>query len=762
MLQELILILTQFGGGPGDPANNVVRFLLAACFWGILFLVSYRMWRSTNDRRHLIFSVSAAVGASRELFMFMAEYGSFRGYISYPVIFRYYPPIEHSVETLSIVLMGYAFIRFYFNFDRFSRLFLIGSSSITALTYIVIAPSWASFLDFSIKASLTGGPFIGAQFHHFPGDLVFRIIGVIVSLFILSSFLYAHSKSIKVPWLAFCAFLLFFFDHGLQGVNDLCNDRYAPIFAPLRHCFHIIAIAMLVGVYWWEVTRQLNNRERLLQSLVDAIPDHIFYKNTESVYLGCNQTFADCFVGKPKHEIIGRCEQDLIKDPVLAEQMIRFDREVISTGKSRTFEVPCTLADGSQAVLETIKTPFHDSYGHTAGVIGVSRDISARKNLEEQLRHSQKMEAIGQLAGGVAHDFNNILTVIIGYSTLIQLELGPDHPEAANLNQVLASSGRAIKLVQNLMSFSRRENLAAKSSDLNIIVNNMRDFLQRLITEDIQLRTICFDSQLSIYADSGQIEQVLTNLVANARDAMPKGGQLTISTQKVELDDDFRKTHGFGIPGTYALLTVADSGQGMDGCTCIRIFEPFYTTKEVGKGTGLGLAIVYGIIKQHKGYITVSSEPGKGTVFFVYLPILQKDNKELTAEAVAAFPATGSETILVVEDEPAVRAVVESTLRRFGYSVIIAIDGQDAVNTFAAARSRISLVLMDIIMPVMNGKDAADEIRKIQPDAKILFTSGYTADIIRSRGELEEGEELLLKPVNPLDLARKARQMLDR
>jgi len=761
MLHELTLIFTQFGGGPGDPANNVVRFLLAAFFWGVLFLVSFRMWRSSNDRRHLLFSVSAAVGASRELFMFTAEYGSFRGYIPYHVIFRYYPPIEHSVETLSIVLMGYAFIRFYFNYDRFSRIFLIGSSLVTALTYVIIAPMWTNFLDLSIRASLSEGPFIGAQFHGFIGDLVFRIIGVIVTLFILASFLYAHGRSIKVPWLAFCAFFLFFLDHGLQGVNDLCNDRYAPLFGPLRHCLHTGAIVLLVGVYWWEVTRQFNNRERLLQSLLDAIPDHIFYKNTESVYLGCNQTFADRFIGKPKEEIIGRCEEELFADPLPAEQFSRSDREVIATGRSHTFELSCRLADGSQAVLETVKTPFHDFFGNIAGVIGVSRDISERKNLEDQLRHSQKMEAIGQLAGGVAHDFNNILTAIIGFSSLVKLAIGPKHPQAANLSQILASSDRAAKLVQNLMAFSRRENLAASYNDLNTIVLNLQDFLKRIITEDIHLRTLCCESNLSIYVDKGQIDQVVTNLIANARDAMPKGGQLTIATRQTELDDNFTKTNGFGTPGRYALLTVTDSGLGMDESTCKRIFEPFFTTKEVGKGTGLGLAIVYGIIKQHNGFISVASEPLRGTTFQIYLPIVENKDQDLKAEDGAIHPANGTETILIAEDDPVVRAVVEAILLKFGYTVIIAVDGQDAVRKFAAARNRISLVMMDIIMPVMNGKDAADEIRRIQPGTKILFTSGYTADIICSRGELEEGEELLLKPVTPLDLSLKLRQMLD-
>lgn len=761
MLQELILILTQFGGGPGDPANNVVRFLLAAFFWGVLFLVSYRMWRSTNDRRHLLFSISAAVGASRELFMFTAEYGSFRGYIPYQSIFRYYPPIEHSVETLSIILMGYAFLRFYFNYEKFSRFFLICSSLLTMLTYIIIAPLWTSFLDESIQASLTGGPFIGAQFHGFVGDLVYRILGVIVTLFVLAAFLNARSRTIRVPWLAFFAFFLFFLDHGLQAVNDLCNDRFAPIFGPLRHCLHTIAIVQLVGVYWWEVTRQLNNREKLLNSLLDAIPDHIFYRNTQNVYLGCNQTFAEQFIGKPKDEIVGRNVRELLTDPQLADKLDLAAREVLATGTSLTFELPCTLADGSHAILETVKTPFHDADGHIAGVIGVSRDIRERRILEEQLRHSQKMDAIGKLAGGVAHDFNNILTVIIGYANLLRAGVAADHPIAAPLDEILTSSNRATKLVQNLMAFSRRESLAASLYDFNAIIRNLRDFLQRLITEDIEFSCDCCESELTVYVDNSQIEQVLTNLVANARDAMPKGGKLVIATRRFEPDDNFIKTHDLAVPGPYALLTVTDSGHGIDDATCKRIFEPFFTTKEVGKGTGLGLAIVYGIIKQHKGHIYVFSEPGKGTTFEIYLPIAEPVPAGKLTTAADHAPATGSETILFAEDQPDVRAVVEMILQNYGYRVIMAEDGIEAVQKFKEESGQIALVLMDIIMPGMNGKDAAEEIRKIRPGTKILFTSGYTADIIRSRGELEEGEEMLLKPVKPIDLSRKIRQMLE-
>jgi len=761
MLQEFLLILTQFGGGPGDPANNVVRFLLAAFFWGILLLVSYRMWLSTQDRRHLFFSISAAVGISRELFMFTAEYGSHRGFISFANIFRYYPPLEHACATLSILLMGYAFLRFYFNFEKIARLFLIGSLFVTFLTYSIVAPLWISYLEATARASATGHSYMGAHFHSFPGDLAFRVIGSMVTLLILAAFLYAQNRSIKVPWLAFLAFIFFFLDDALQAVNDLCNDRYTPIFAPLRHCLHIAGIAQLVGVYWWEITRQFNEKKHLLQAVLDAIPDQIFYKNIDGIYEGCNQTFAEFFFGRPKNQIIGYSDKNLVSDASIVERHICSDQTIIATNTSHSDELPYTLSDGKQAVLETIKTPFHDSYGNVVGLIGVSRDISERRKLEEQLRHSQKMEAVGQLAGGVAHDFNNILTAIIGYAALMELEIGPQHHQSYHLTQIQHASERAAKLVQNLMSFSRRETLSASSYDLNSIVGNLKDFLHRLITEDINFSAICCESVLNVHVDKGQIEQVLTNLVANARDAMPTGGELNVSTQLSALDESFIRMHGYGTPGSYALVTMTDNGHGMDEKTCKRIFDPFFTTKEVGKGTGLGLAIVYGIIKQHGGYITVSSTQGAGTTFRIYLPITIPESDECKQVTTATVIEKGSETILVVEDDPVVRDVVETTLRKFNYLVITAVDGLDAVNQFSSNNSSVDLVLMDIIMPRMNGKQAAEEIKKIRPGIRILFTSGHTADIIHRRGELEEGEEMMLKPVKPIEMLRTIRRMLD-
>ena len=393
-------------------------------------------------------------------------------------------------------------------------------------------------------------------------------------------------------------------------------------------------------------------------------------------------------------------------------------------------------------------------------LLSIAFDVTERLKLEEQLRHSQKLEAVGLLAGGVAHDFNNILTVIGGYCELLKLDLEQGDPVRDKVVQISAAADRASNLTRSLLAFSRKGEVKAAAANINELVRGVEKFLQRIIGEDIALGTSLTDDPLWAVVDPGQIEQVLMNLAANARDAMPKGGRLLVQTERHEIDAAFAHAHGFGAPGLYALITISDTGEGMDAETKERIFDPFFTTKVVGKGTGLGLAIVYGIVSQHKGFMNVYSEPGVGTAFRIYLPALTSCAEAAVDTAAAAHEVRGHETILVAEDDPHVLDLVSSILAQYGYKVVHAANGLEAVQKFR--EREVNLVLMDIIMPVMNGKQAAEKIRLLQPEARILFTSGYTADIIRSRSELEVGAELVMKPVKPSVLLEKIREMLDR
>ncbi|QEM70193.1 response regulator [Geobacter sp. FeAm09] len=395
-------------------------------------------------------------------------------------------------------------------------------------------------------------------------------------------------------------------------------------------------------------------------------------------------------------------------------------------------------------------------------LLSLAHDMTEQRTMEEQLRQAQKMEAIGQLAGGVAHDFNNVLTVIMGYCNLLQMDPKLDERQRDEVEQIVASSEKAAQLTRGLLTFGRKEVMDFRPANLNDIVQHVQKFLVRVIGEDIQLRTLCDGPAITVCVDSAQIEQVLINLATNARDAMQKGGLLSIETGIRDVGDAFLHAHGYGEPGRYACIAVSDSGCGMDEPTRKRIFEPFFTTKEEGRGTGLGMAIVYGIVKQHNGFINVYSEPGQGTTFRIYIPVSGQGPGPQQEAAEPAAPEVGTETILIAEDEVDVRGLMENILTRYGYQVILAEDGQEAVEKFTTNRGKIHLVLMDVIMPRKSGQEAVAEIRRLQPDMKVCYASGYTADFIRNRGVIDEGIELIMKPVQPLELLRKVREILDR
>jgi signal transduction histidine kinase len=398
--------------------------------------------------------------------------------------------------------------------------------------------------------------------------------------------------------------------------------------------------------------------------------------------------------------------------------------------------------------------------GEAVRMAGAISDVTERWCMEEQLRQAQKMEAVGQLAGGVAHDFNNILTVVAGYANILKMDLVRESKQLEVVEQIIIAAERAAQLTRGLLAFSRKQAMAPRRANLSEIVQHVEKFLVRVIGEDIQLRTELCPEALPVKVDIGQIEQVLINLAANARDAMDKGGVFTIVTGFHDPDDPFLRSQLCGPRGRYAVVTVSDTGRGMDAETRKRIFEPFFTTKELGKGTGLGMAIVYGIMQQHNGLISVNGSPGAGATFRIYLPIVEDQHSGLCQVMDQAQPKPGTETILVAEDDPSVRDLVEMVLRKFGYQVILAEDGQDVIEKFRANREGIGLILMDIIMPKKNGIEAYAEISRLQPETKVLFTSGYTSDFIQSRG-VDQEVDLIMKPVQPLELLRRVREILE-
>jgi PAS domain S-box-containing protein len=516
-----------------------------------------------------------------------------------------------------------------------------------------------------------------------------------------------------------------------------------------------------------DITRRKRTEESLqanlnfLQVMIDTIPTPVFYRDANGVFLGFNKAF-ESVVGSTGPELIGKTIDDVAPRHI-ADMCHEADMALLQQDDQlHAYESSVVYADGTAHDVIFNKAAFQNPDGSPGGVVEVMIDISERKKLEEQLFHAQKMEAVGQLAGGIAHDFNNILSAIIGYGSILQMRVKQDDPLRHNIDQILGSADRAATLTQSLLSFSRKQIINLKPLKLNKVVEKTRNFLTRLIGEDIELRTILSSLDPTVLADAGQVEQVLMNLATNARDVMPEGGTLFLETDSVELDEAFVKEHPYGKPGTYMLLSVTDSGAGMDEQTRARIFEPFFTTKELGKGTGLGLAIVYGIIKQHHGYIHVYSEKGMGTTFKIYLPVIEDKVEGKKEEALEQEVIGGGETILVAEDDATVRKLVTTVLRSFGYTVIEAADGDEAVARFSEHADSIDLVLTDTIMPKKNGREAFGEMRKIRPDVPALFTSGYSKEVLRNKKVIDDDPDFILKPVTPRELLKRVRETLDR
>jgi two-component system, cell cycle sensor histidine kinase and response regulator CckA len=493
----------------------------------------------------------------------------------------------------------------------------------------------------------------------------------------------------------------------------------------------------------------------------------IFQITREGRYLNANRAFAG-MLGFNSPEEMMRAIPDMREGQhVNLEDWRRFRSALAEGGLIEGFETQLWRADRDEVWISMNMRATRDKAGSILQWEGTAEDITLRKKaedektrLESQLRQSQKMEAIGTLAGGIAHDFNNILTAIIGYASLLQMDMQKTDPKRIYIDQILSSGQKAANLTQSLLAFSRKQVMELKALKMKTVLKEMEKMLPRLLTEDIDLKIEPIDDRLTIMADLTQIDQVLLNLATNARDAMPKGGRLIIEAREVWIDDGLAEDRGLAAGGNYVLLSVTDTGAGMNAKTKEKIFEPFFTTKEAGKGTGLGLSTVYGIVKQHDGYIGVDSAPDRGTTFMIYLP----SAKARAVEVIEADKdlAYGTETILVAEDNTDLRILMKDVLSRGGYTVIDAVDGEDAIQRFTEHKDSIDLLILDVVMPRKNGKAVAEEIRKIRPGAKVLFTSGYTGDVVLDKGIHNEAVDFLKKPLPPEEMLRKIREVLDR
>ncbi|MBZ5698152.1 MAG: PAS domain S-box protein [Acidobacteriia bacterium] len=501
----------------------------------------------------------------------------------------------------------------------------------------------------------------------------------------------------------------------------------------------------------------LRTSEGKYRQIVETSNEGIWMLDPDGKTIFANRQMAQ-MLGYSEEELSRLSLFDLTYDSDLADARARMER--LRMGEAVQRDLRYRRKDGSELWALASSAPVFDAAGKNAGMLGMLSDITERKRLEKQFRQAQKMEAVGQLAGGVAHDFNNLLGVIIGYSELVEESLKPDDPLRPKIEEIKKAGERGASLTRQLLAFSRQQVLEPKILNLNSVVADVQKMLQRLISEDIELITNCQPNLALVKVDRGQIEQVIMNLAVNARDAMPNGGKLRIETANVDLDDFYARQHAPMVPGSFVMLVITDTGMGMDAETQTHIFEPFFTTKEQGKGTGLGLATVYGIVKQSGGYVWVYSELGQGTIFKIYLPQVQ-------GEAEKEKPSIGpdklvkeTETILLVEDEEALRKMTHELLEQSGYTVLEASDGLEALEIAWQHKGPIHLLLTDVVMPRMSGPALAKPAAALHPELKVLYMSGYTGYSYVSQGLVSSESELLQKPFTRDTLLRKIREVL--
>jgi two-component system cell cycle sensor histidine kinase/response regulator CckA len=500
-------------------------------------------------------------------------------------------------------------------------------------------------------------------------------------------------------------------------------------------------------------------RLRLQAAALEATANAIVITDRQGMILWTNPAFTE-LTGYAAEEAFGHSPRFLSSgkhDHAFYKKLW----QEITTGNTWQGEIVNRRKDGTLYTEEMTITPVHASGGEITHFVAIKQDVTKRKLLEDQFRQSQKMEAVGRLAGGVAHDFNNALAVITSYAELLQMKMPPDEPLRKHVQQVLKASDRAASLTRQLLAFSRKQTIEPSVLDLNSIVTEVDKMLRRLIGEDIELSFKNGSDLKCVKADRGQVEQILMNLAVNARDAMPDGGKLLIETANVELDEIYVRQHPYAKTGRYVMLSVSDTGCGMNKEVQAHIFDPFFTTKDVGKGTGPGLSTVYGIVKQSDGHISVYSEVGKGAAFRIYFPEVPAVVDSPGTESVVNLLPSGTETILLVEDEDSLREVTRDFLQNGGYEVLEADSGESALELTKQYQGRLDLLLTDVIMPGISGRQLADQLVPSRPEMKILFMSGYTQELVGHHGVLTPETVLLEKPFGVESLLTKIREVLD-
>ena len=635
-------------------------------------------------------------------------------------------------------------------------LFFLHLAGLTIVLYSVTGTDWETLLLFFVTVFMAT---LGEDVPRSVG-FAFGMSALYVGLQLSrdGSFLHSPESLLRIPLFLVTAVLCGFLaqelrrhSYQVRGLKDIQRA--------LQPGIGTSPVVSARRVNWLAAARDLEQRFR--NTLLD-LNAAVWEMDVPTLKMTFMSDHAEQLLGHPVEKWLGEVDFWAMHiHPEDRDHVVEVSRKAISEGRDHSFEYRALAADGRVVWLRDIIRVVRDRKGRIRQLRGVMVDITAQKQLEEEFRQSQKMEAVGRLAGGVAHDFNNLLTVITGYGQLILERLEPEAPLRAQVEEINKAGERAAGLTRRLLAFSRRQTLAPQIVDLNAIISDNEKMLHRLIGEDIEVVTLKDPGLGKGKADPAQIEQVLLNLAINARDAMPTGGTLMIETSNVELDENYAASHAAVRPGAYVQLAISDTGTGMRAEVRAHIFEPFFTTKEKDKGTGLGLATVYGIVKQSDGNIWAYSEPGVGTTFKIYLPRVEELVEVAPPAEVQQAGQLGSETILLVEDEDGVRALAGRILRARGYVVLEASGPPQALQVGQQHSEPIHLLLTDVVMPQMNGRELAQKFLSTRQATKVLYMSGYTDDAIVHHGVLEAGVPFLQKPFTPEALLRKVRALLD-
>ncbi|HEY3490147.1 MAG TPA: ATP-binding protein [Candidatus Deferrimicrobiaceae bacterium] len=755
MGNEILEILKEFGAGGGDPGNNSVRFLLAGFFWMVLAVVSSQQYKRTNESRDLYIGIAAAFGLTRELLMFVLEYGAFRGFVPTLFSYRTFPPLEHMLTDIGRILLGFAFLRYFAPEKHFGRWFLRAGIAVFVALYLVSAPLWIRFLD--AHPGLYIGT--GVDYALFWGDMASRITASAFMAAVLAMLVRHRRAGSRVPAALFAGFAFLFLDEFLMGVNITIGlEAWKGVLSPIRHNLGIWAIPLFLATYWGDLFRQLRTEKlRAEENLAERNHAELKLRESEARYrtlvdhIDLGITLVDTnyrvVMANAAEGRLFHCPPADLEGKFCHVEFERRDRpcdhcpgtEAMATREAVTREIDNTRPDGSPFNVRIHAFPVLGEDGTCRGFIELVEDITEvrqaqiqSRKMEAKLLQTQKLESLGILAGGIAHDFNNLLVSMLGNVDLAMNAVSAESPVRPYLQRIDAAATRAADLTNQMLAYSGKGRFVVEPINLSRLVEEMGHLLTTVISKRAHLKFNLAAPLPHVEADATQLRQVVMNLITNASDALDdSNGVITVTTGTIDVDRSYLAGNYLDeqlAPGGYAFVEVSDTGCGMDRETQARIFDPFFTTKHTGRG--LGLAAALGIVRSHKGGLRVYSEPGRGTTFKVLFPAIDGDGvagsagTERIAQAKPAQPRPAG-TVLVADDEEAVRDVARMMLEGAGFTVLTAADGIDAVELFRKRQGDIAAVVLDMTMPRMGGEDAFRELRRIDPGVRVVLSSGY-------------------------------------